>query len=71
MKTLFVALCSLAVLAPANSSVAQTPGASGQLAAFNAFIDDPKPPDALTPAQTLDESKKALGAGHEARSERT
>ena len=58
MKALFIALCSLAVLAPANSSVAQTPGASGQLAAFNAFIDNPKPPDALTPALTLDEIER-------------
>ena len=58
MKTLFVALCSLAVLAPANSSLAQTPGASGQLDAFNAFIGNPKPPDALTPAQTLDEIER-------------
>jgi outer membrane protein TolC len=58
MKTLFVALCSLAVLAPANSSVAQTPVASGELAAFNASIDNPKPPDALAPAQTLDEIER-------------
>jgi outer membrane protein TolC len=53
MKTLFIALCSLAVLAPSNSSVGQTPGASGQLAAFNALIDNPKPPEALTPSLTL------------------
>ena len=58
MKALFIALCSLAVLAPANSSVAQSPGASGQLAAFDAFIDNPKPPDALTPALTLDEIER-------------
>ena len=58
MKTLFIALCSLAILAPANSSVAQTPDASGQLAAFNAFIDSPKPPDAFTPALALDEIER-------------
>ena len=58
MKALFIALCSLAVLAPANSIVAQTPGASGQLGAFSAFIDNRKPPDALTPAQTLDEIER-------------
>jgi cobalt-zinc-cadmium efflux system outer membrane protein len=58
MKALFIALCSLAVLAPANSSVAQTPGANGQLAAFNAFIDNPKPPFALTPVLTLDEIER-------------
>ena len=58
MKALFIALCSLAVLAPANSGFAQTPGASGQLAAFNEFIDNPKPPDTLTPAQTLDEIER-------------
>jgi len=57
MKALFIALCSLAVLAPANSIVAQTPGASGQLGAFSAFIDNRKP-DALTPAQTLDEIER-------------
>jgi outer membrane protein, heavy metal efflux system len=55
MKTLFIALCCLGILAPANSSVAQTPDASGQLATFNAFIDKPKPPDALMPALTLGE----------------
>ena len=55
MKALFIAFCSLVVLAPANSSVAQTPGTSGQLAAFNAFIDNPNPPDGLTPALILDE----------------
>ena len=55
MKTLLIALCSLAVLAPANSNIAQTPSANGQSAIFNAFIDDRKPPDALTPTQTLDE----------------
>jgi outer membrane protein, heavy metal efflux system len=54
MKALFIALCSIAILAPGNNSVAQTPGASGQPAVFNAFIDNPKPPDASTPAQTLD-----------------
>ena len=48
----------LAVLAPANSIVAQTPGASGQLGAFSAFIDNRKPPDALTPALTLDEIER-------------
>lgn len=58
MKALFIALCSLAVLAPANSSVAQSPGASGQLVAFDAFFDNPKPPDALTPALTLDEIER-------------
>ncbi len=58
MRTLFIALCSFAILAPANSSVAQTPGASGQPAAFNAFIDNPKPPDASTPALTLDEIER-------------
>jgi outer membrane protein, heavy metal efflux system len=58
MKTLFFAFCSLAVLAPANSSPAQMPGASGQLTAFNAFIDNPKSPDALTPAQTMDEIER-------------
>jgi outer membrane protein TolC len=58
MKTLFIALCSLAVLAPANSSVAQMPDASSQLAAFNAFIDNPKPPDALTPALILGEIER-------------
>lgn len=55
MKTLLFALCSLAVFAPASSSPAQTPGERGQLAAFNAFIDHPKPPDTSTPALTLEE----------------
>ena len=45
MKALFIALCSLAVLAPANSSFAQTPGASDPLVAFGAMIDDEKTPD--------------------------
>jgi outer membrane protein TolC len=58
MKALFIALCSLAVFAPANGSVAQSPRASGQLTGFNAFIDDPKPADALTPVQTLDEIER-------------
>ena len=58
MKTLLIALCSLAVLAPANSNIAQTPSANGQSALFNAFIDDRKPPDALTPTQTLDEIER-------------
>ena len=58
MKALFIALCSLAVLAPANSIVAQTPGASGPVEAFSAFIDNRKPPDASTPAQSLDEIER-------------
>jgi outer membrane protein TolC len=58
MKTLSIALCTLAVLASANSSIAQTPGASGQLAAFNAFIDNSKPPHASTRAQALDEIER-------------
>ncbi|MGA9587837.1 MAG: TolC family protein [Terracidiphilus sp.] len=59
MKALFIALCSLAVLAPANSIVAQTPGASGPVEAFSAFIDNRKPPDASTPAQSLDEIERS------------
>jgi outer membrane protein, heavy metal efflux system len=54
MKALFLALCSLAVLAPVNISVAQKPSASGQMTVLNAFIDNPTAPDALTPVLTLD-----------------
>jgi outer membrane protein TolC len=55
MKAFLIALCSLAVLAPADISLAQTPGVNHQLAAFEAFIDNPKSPDASTSAQTLSE----------------
>jgi len=58
MKAFVFVLCSLAILAPANSSPAQTPGANGQLTAFSAFIDNPKPPDTSTPALTLDEIER-------------
>ena len=58
MKTFLIALCSLAVVAPANSIVAQTPSAIGQWTAFNAFIDNPEPPDASTPALALDEVER-------------
>jgi outer membrane protein TolC len=58
MRTLFIALCSLAVLAPANISFAQTASGSDQLAALNAFIYKPQPSDASTPAQTLDEIER-------------
>jgi outer membrane protein TolC len=58
MKTLFIAFCSLAVLAHANGGVAQAPSASGQVVAFNEFIDNPKPHDASTPAVTLDEIER-------------
>lgn len=58
MKTLFITLCSLAILAPARSGVAQMPGATGQMADFKVFIDNPKPPDASTPALSLDEIER-------------
>jgi outer membrane protein TolC len=58
MRTLFIALCSLAVLAPANISFAQTASGSDQLAALNAFIDKPQQSDASTPTQTLDEIER-------------
>ena len=55
---IFTQRIGIAVLASANSSIAQTPGASGQLAAFNAFIDNSKPPHASTRAQALDEIER-------------
>ncbi len=58
MKTLFIALCSLAVLAHANSGVAQTKSASGEPAAFNAFIDNSTPAETAAPALTLDEIER-------------
>jgi len=59
MKTFLIALYCLCVLASAKSSVAQSPDANGVPAAFNALIDSPKPPDASTPALTLDEVERA------------
>jgi outer membrane protein TolC len=58
MKALLIALCTLAVIAPANSSSAQTPHATGQPSTFSAFIDDPKLSDASTPALTLNEIER-------------
>src|SRR5580658_753366 len=58
MKTLLIALCCVSVLAPATSGVAQTPGAVGELNAFNPLIDNRQPPDASTPAPTLDEVER-------------
>ncbi|MGD0730813.1 MAG: TolC family protein [Terracidiphilus sp.] len=58
MKTLFIAICSLAVFASLSSSVAQAPGASSQLAAFKKVIDNPKPSDVLAAPLTLDEVER-------------
>jgi outer membrane protein TolC len=58
MKTFVIALCFVSVLAPANSGAAQTPGASGELSAFNPLIDSPKPADASTPTLTIDEVER-------------
>src|ERR1700735_455182 len=62
MKTLLVALCTFTVLAPASCGLAQAPGTSENLAGLNAILDEPKPPAASTPAQTLDQIERTAPA---------
>ena len=59
MKTLFIALCSLAVLAPANSGFAQSPGASAtRWSPSTRSLTRHEATRASTPALTLDEIER-------------
>lgn len=58
MKTLYAALCLLAVFAFANRSFAQEPNTSGPFAGYRTIIDAQIPSSASTPALTLDEIER-------------
>jgi outer membrane protein TolC len=58
MKTLFIALCGLAVLAPAGTGFAQSSGVSDPPITFGAMIDAQKTFEPSTPALTLDEIER-------------
>lgn len=58
MKALLATLCIVIAFAPAESSLAQAPGASGPTADFSAILNAPKSPVASTPPLTLDEVER-------------